>query len=108
MKLRLFILFAMLFATTLALAHGNYQHVMGTLTKISENSVTVQTTTNDIVEVAIPPETKVSKGDAAATMQELRVGDRVVIHAVKTNDGKLVAHTVQIGVAKPPATSHMK
>lgn len=106
MKFRLFALFAMLFATTLVLAHGNYQHVMGTLTKISENSLTVQTTTNDIVEVRISPETKLSKGDAAATVQELRVGDRVVIHAAKTNDGKLVAHTVQIGVAKPGATSH--
>ena len=106
MKFRLFVLFAMLFATTLALAHGNYQHVMGTLTKISENFLTVQTTTNDIVEVAISPETRVSKGNAAATVQELRVGDRVVIHAAKTNDGKLVAHTVQIGVVNSPTTSH--
>jgi carbonic anhydrase/acetyltransferase-like protein (isoleucine patch superfamily) len=106
MKSRLCVLFAMLFVTTLALAHGNYQHVMGTLTKISENSITVQTTTNDIVEVTISPETKFSKGDAAVTGQDMRVGDRVVIHAAKTNDGKLVAHTVQIGVAKAPATSH--
>jgi hypothetical protein len=106
MKFRLCVLFAALFATILALAHGNYQHVMGTLTKISENSVTVHTTSNDDVEVAISPETKFSKGDAAVTVRELRVGDRVVIHAAKTNDGKLAAHTVQIGVAKTVATSH--
>ena len=79
---------------------------MGTVTEISENSITVQTTTKDNVQVAISPDTKFSKGDAAATVQELRIGDRVVIHAAKTNDGKLVAHTVQIGVAKPGATSH--
>jgi ribosomal protein S1 len=106
MKFRRCVLFAMLFAATLVLAHGNYQHVMGTVTKISENSITVQTTTNDTVEVAISPETKFSKADAATALQELRVGDRVVIHATKTTDGKLVAHTVQIGVAKPLATSH--
>ena len=100
MKVRLCIRFAIFFASVFALAHGNYQHVMGTVTKVSPDSVTVRTTANDTVEVAISPETKFSKADSAVTAQDLRVGDRVVIHATKTNDGKLVAHTVQIGVAK--------
>lgn len=106
MKFRLCVLFAMLFATTLAVAHGDYQHVMGTVTKISQNSITVQTTRNETVEVATLPDTKFSKADVAVEAGELKVGDRVVIHAKKTNDGRLVAHTVQIGAAKPTATSH--
>lgn len=106
MKFRPCVLFAILFATTFALAHGDYQHVMGTVTKISENSIMVQTTTNDVVEVATSPDTRFSKGDTAVEGRELKVGDRVVIHAKKTNDGKLVAHTVQIGVAKAAAASH--
>ena len=106
MKARLCVPFAILFASTLAIAHGDYQHVMGTVTKISQNSITVQTTANEIVEVAISPDTKFSKADVAVGDRELKVGDRVVIHAKKTNDGQLVAHTVQIGVAKPAATSH--
>jgi ribosomal protein S1 len=95
-----------LFMSTFALAHGDYQHVMGTVTKVSQNSITVQTTTNESVEVATSPDTKFSKGDAAIDGRELKVGDRVVIHAKKTTDGKLVAHTVQIGAAKPAAASH--
>lgn len=105
MQVRVCVRFAILFASTFVLAHGNYQHVMGTVTKISQNSITVQTTTNVIVEVAMSPDTKFSKGDATVEARELRVGDRVVIHATKTNDGKLVAHTVQIGVAKPAAVA---
>jgi len=106
MKIRLCVRLAILFAGTIALAHGDYQHVMGTVTKISQNSITVQTTANEIVEVAISPDTKFSKADVAVADQELKVGDRVVIHAKKASDGKLVAHTVQIGVAKPAAPSH--
>jgi hypothetical protein len=38
--------------------------------------------------------------------RDLKVGDRVVIHAKKATDGTLVAHTVQIGAAKPAPVSH--
>jgi hypothetical protein len=79
---------------------------MGTVTKVSPESVTVRTTANDTVEVAITSATKFSKADSVMTIQDVRVGDRVVIHATKTNHGKLIAHTVQIGVAKAAATSH--
>jgi Domain of unknown function (DUF5666) len=106
MKIRLCFGLAILLASTLALPHGDYQHVMGTVTKVSENSITVQTTTNETVEVATSPDTKFSRGDAAIDGRELKVGDRVVIHAKKTSDGKLVAHTVQIGLAKSTAASH--
>lgn len=106
MKIRLCVRLAILFAGTFALAHGDYQHVMGTVTKIAQNSITVQTTANEIVEVTISPDTRFSKADVAVGDRELKVGDRVVIHAKKTNDGKLVAHTVQIGAAKAAATSH--
>jgi len=34
------------------------------------------------------------------------VGDRVVIHAMTMKGGMLMAHTVQIGVAKTPPKSH--
>lgn len=103
MKIKPYVGIAILFASTLALAHGDYVHVMGTVTKVAQNSITVQTTANQMVEVATSPDTKFSRGDTAIDGRELKVGDRVVIHAKKTNDGKLVAHTVQIGVAKSNA-----
>src|SRR5215469_1414555 len=100
MNVRLCARFAILFACTVAFAHGNYQHVTGTVTKVSPNSVTVRTTANNTLEVAITSATKFSRADSVVTIQDVQVGDRVVIHATKTNDGKLIAHTVQVGVAK--------
>jgi hypothetical protein len=89
-----------------AFAHGNEQHVMGTAIKVSQESVTVETTTKVTVEVMITSDTKFSKNGAQAAPSDLHVGDRVVIHAVPVKDGKLLAHTVQVGVAKASVNSH--
>ena len=81
-------------------AHGDEQHVIGKVTKLTQSSVTVQTTTNVTVEVMLAPDTKFTKGSAAVTLKDLQVGDRVVIHAMPMKGGMLMAHTVQIGTAK--------
>ena len=97
-------LLCMTLMSSLCFAHGNEQHVMGTVIKVSEESVTVETKTKATVEVLITSETKFSKNGAPATPGDVHVGDRVVIHAMPMKDGTLMAHTVQIGVAK--TTSH--
>ena len=83
-----------------ALAHGNEKHVMGTVARVSPSAITVQTQSKTVVEVMLAPDTKFTKGNAVATPSDVHVGDRVVIHAVVTADGKLTARAVQIGVAK--------
>jgi hypothetical protein len=65
----------MLFAN-LAFAHGNEKHVIGTVTKVSQGSVTVETTANTTVEVTIISDTKFTKGDSSATPKDLLVGVR--------------------------------
>ncbi len=93
---------AVLFAG-LASAHGDEQHVMGTVTAITENTITVEVapkqgnTQKTTVTVQVVSTTKFEKMDAPATMKDLKVGDRVVIHAAKKAD-KLEAHTVKIGM----------
>jgi hypothetical protein len=87
-------------------AHGNEQHVMGTVIKVSEESVSVETNTKATVEVLISSDTKFSKNGAPAAPGDLHIGDRVVIHAMPMKDGKLMAHTVQIGLAKASMQSH--
>jgi hypothetical protein len=87
-------------------AHGNEQHVMGTVIKVSEESVTVETKTKATVEVMITSDTKFSKNGAPVAPSDLHIGDRVVIHAMPMKDGTLMAHTVQIGVAKASMQSH--
>lgn len=94
--LRLFILLGLI--TGLATGHGDMEHVMGTVKQISAKSITVQTTQNKTIEVVVDAKTTYSKSSQAAQLSDLKVGDRVVIHA-KKSDGKLVAQIVKFGVA---------
>jgi ribosomal protein S17 len=78
-------------------AHGKGQHVMGTVTAMTDNSITVKTTAKDPVTVYTMADTKYEKGGAAASINDLKVGDRVVIDATKMSD-KLMATEVRFGV----------
>ncbi len=79
------------------LAHGKGQHVMGIVTAMTDNSITVKTTAKDAVIVYTMADTKYEKGGAASSINDLKVGDRVVIHATKMSD-KLMATEVRFGV----------
>jgi hypothetical protein len=81
-----------------AFPHGNEQHIAGTVIKVLQDSVTVQTGDKTLIEVKIVFDTKLTKSNAPAELKELHIGDRVVIHARKVGD-QLQAHTVQIGTA---------
>lgn len=89
----------LVFTAGIALAHGNEQHVMGTVTAMTDNSITVQTAAKDPVTVYTMANTKYTKSGAAASMKDLKVGDRVVIHAEKMND-KVMADEVQFAPMK--------
>ena len=93
---RSLIALACLIFTSMALAHGNEQHVMGTVVKVSNSSITVETTAKQTVEIAVTEKTKFVKSGQPATLHDLAVGDRVVIHASKS-DNKLAAVMVQFG-----------
>ena len=85
-----------------AFAHGKEQHIMGKVTAMTDTSISVQAKAKNPVTVYTMPETKYAKGGAAASMKDLKVGDRVVIHAEKMGD-KLMANELHFGVvAKTP------
>jgi cell division protein FtsL len=100
---RIILLVAMLvLAAGTAFAHGKEQHVMGKVTAMTDSSITAQTKAKEPVTVYIMAETKYEKSSAAASMKDLKVGDRVVIHARKMGD-KFMANEVHFGVmAKTP------
>jgi uncharacterized protein DUF5666 len=81
---------------TLLLAHGGLEHVMGTIAKVSDGSVTVTTAAGKTVEVLLDSKTTFARGSQAIQKTDLKVGDRVVIHAEKSAD-KFTAHAVEIG-----------
>ena len=104
MKARILVLLACLSLAAAGLwAHGGEEHVIGTVTQVSANSIVVKTAAKAPVTVAVAPATKFIKSKAAARVTDLSVGDRVVIHAVEGADEKLVADTVEFGAAAKPA-----
>src|ERR1700690_4615786 len=91
-----FLAATILAATTLA--HGGFEHVMGTVSKVSAQSVTVTTAAKKNVEVGVNAKTTYTKGDKAVTAADMKVGDRVVIDATEVNEA-LTAASVKIGAA---------
>ena len=87
--------------TSLAAAHGGMDHVLGTVTAITADTLSVKTTAGPVVQVELDAETHFLKGDTPATAQDIHVGDRVVIHAHK-HENSLHAAEVRIGVKAPP------
>ena len=86
--------------SVMVFAHGSEKHVMGKVTSVSDNSITVETTAKQSVTVEVNDETKFEKSGAAATLKDLKVGDKVVIHAVPSGE-KLIAHEVHFGAMQP-------
>src|SRR5260370_11774244 len=105
MTKKLFMFVCITLLARAAFPHGNEQHVIGTVTKISQDSVTVQTVDKTLVEVKMVSDTIFTKNNIPGELKDLHVGDRVVIHAKKVGE-QLQAHTVQIGLANSPTQSH--
>ena len=82
MKLRwIASLLAVMFALPV-FAHGDKKHVIGTIEKISAESVTVKTADGKLVEVKLAPATVyVTKDGKPAKLTDVSAGQRVVIHA---------------------------
>lgn len=87
-----------LFSTASLWAHGGEEHVIGTVTGVSDKSVTVKTTAGKVETVGFDAKTTYAREKKPVQKSDITVGDRVVIHAVEV-DEKLVAHTVELGVA---------
>ena len=81
---RMILLVAMfVLAVGTAFAHGNDQHIMGKVIGMTDSSITVQTKAKDSVTVFTMAETKFEKSGTAASMKDLKVGDRVLIEETR-------------------------
>jgi hypothetical protein len=85
-----------------AFAHAGEEHLMGTVTKVTDKSITIEDKDKKATEVSVTADTKYMKGEANVALKDIHVGDRVVVHAKKSG-GKLVATLIKIGVAAPAA-----
>lgn len=97
MKLMAAALITGLLIPTATHARGN-EHIRGTVSALSSRSITVQTAgkISRAVSVAVLPSTRFMKSAAQASMTDLHMGDRVVIHATRSGE-KLAAVLVEFG-----------
>jgi hypothetical protein len=100
---KLILITSLLAFTAILWAHGGFEHVQGTVSKVSPTSVTVQTTAGKTVEVGLTAKTTYSRDNKKATAADMKVGDRVVIDATEEAK-KLTAAEIKLGVAGKAAT----
>jgi hypothetical protein len=79
------------------LAHGNYTHVLGTVTAIDADHVEVKTKAGKVVSVTLTGATKYTKDGAAAAAKDMQVGQRVSVEATPRGEA-LEASEVKLGV----------
>ena len=107
MTLRVMLLSCALLFAMASYAHEGNKHVMGRVTTISVNSITVQSADKkgDTTTISVVPSTMFMKSGAHVSLRDLKVGDRVVVEAKEDKDDKLEAVSVTFG--KPQAHSGM-
>lgn len=79
-----------------AFAHDGHQHVMGTVQKISDSSLVVETTKKELVPVTLASDTQYLQSGQPATLKDLKVGDRVAIDT-DVHGGHPIAKVVKFG-----------
>jgi hypothetical protein len=100
MKIRWVSLLVALAVAIPLLAHGDKKHIMGTIEKVSAESVTVKTAQGKLVEVKLAATTiYVTKDDKPAKSTDLAAGQRVVIHATPKGT-ELIANQVKFAPAQ--------
>ncbi len=93
---------ALLLVSVSTFAHNGMEHVMGTVAAVTDNSITVETVKRTKVTVLIDRATKFTNGAVQASLKDLKVGDRIVIHAKRNLDQKLVGAEVKWGAGSMP------
>jgi len=88
--------------STQAVAHGGFDHVIGTVVKVQDNVVTVKTAKGN-VDVRLDGKTEITKNDQKAGAADLKPGVRVVVDIPEGSKDK-IAHSVKIGVSGADST----
>jgi hypothetical protein len=94
------VLAAALLLPVAAQAHGGHVHkVMGTVTAVTGDKVTVKTVEGKTVTVVLNTKTRITQGKVKADAQALKAGIRLVAEGAE-DKGILTATVVQVAVAR--------
>src|SRR4051812_14973744 len=91
---------------SIAAAHEGVEHIMGTVKAVDANSITVDTTKHATTTVLVNGSTKFTNKGAAASLKDLKVGERVAIDAKPDAAKKLVGSSVRWGAGATGKTAH--
>lgn len=86
-------------------AHEGSQHILGTVTTVAPDHVTVQTPDNKTVTIKTTAQTRYRTTKEASTREALKVGARVVAEVTKDAAG-LTASEVRFSSVAPKPGSH--
>jgi hypothetical protein len=88
-----------------AFAHGDQPHILGTVVSATDTAIVVKTTKGNRT-VMVDASTKVMRGEKATALNEVKAGERVVIHPM-THEGHVMALEIDLAAA-PVATATAK
>jgi hypothetical protein len=88
------------------IAHGGFEHVVGTVVKVENNVLTVKTAKGN-VDVRLNAKTEITRNDQKAEAVDLKAGTRVVVDVPEGSKEK-IAHSVKIGVSDSHAHGAQK
>jgi hypothetical protein len=89
-----------IFLANVAFAHEGGKHFMGHVKSVDAASLTIVTTAKDTVTLKLLPTTKFLKSKQPASVQDLKTGEAVVVHA-KQNGESWEAEEVDFGPSPP-------
>ena len=94
------VLAAALLLPVAARAHGGHAHkVMGTVTAVTGDKVTVKTVEGKTMTVVLNAKTRITQGKVKADAQALKAGTRLVAEGAE-DKGVLTATIVQVSTAQ--------
>lgn len=111
MPMKRLIAFALLLLSAgTSFAHGGAEHLMGTVVKVSADTIEVKTTKGETKQIMFDSKTSFTKAGAKIQAAELKKGDRVVmeVHEMKAMKGMLQAESVKVGTDKVKTTGKEK
>ena len=93
---------SLLLPAALLMSHGNATHLMGTVTAVGKDTVTIKDKDGKSVVVMLEKTTKYFKDKKPAAAGEMKVGLRVVIDAEMDQKMKMYsAEEIQLGATEP-------
>lgn len=92
------------FAWAPAFAHGGFDHIRGTVARVSNDVLTIKTAEGNM-DVKLDKQTDLTRNGQKAHLTDLKPSARVIVDLPKGGRDK-VAHSVKIGAVSKTADQH--